>query len=378
VSAPAPTMAAEGSTIVRAFRTVGSLAAFAVAPVVVLVTMLEVGLDPGPLSHDFHYELYPEAQALLDGRNPFPASDFDPLGPAPNLIWPPLAAFLVSPLTLLPLATADVVMALLGLVCFAAALWVVGVRDWRVYGAFALWPQVAGEMRVSHLTPVIALLLAVAWRYRGSEVRTGVAIGASIALKLFVLPLAVWLAARRRAGAFGIAVGIGLTSLLLVLPFTGLDTYFDALTTLGRTFDQDSYTLFGLLAQLGLPDEIARIATLAVGGAMLAGVWRYRSFTLAVAASLVLSPIVWLDYFAVLGIPLAAFRPRLSVIWFVPLVTWGAAGSGIGIGDPFDVIRVLVSFAVVVVVALRHEAPSAVVGQRLVPIATRRVSRERV
>jgi hypothetical protein len=341
--------------ILQALKNVGSLAVFAAAPVAVLATMLAVGLDPGPLSHDFHYELYPEAQALIDGRNPFPRADFDPLGTMPNLIWPPVAAFLVSPLTALPLAAADVAIALVGLACFAAALWLVGVRDWRVYGTFALWPQVAGEMRVSHLTPAIAVLLAVAWRYRHSDARTGAAIGAAVALKLFVWPLAFWLAVNRRARACALAVALALSSLLLVLPYTGLDAYFRALTELGRTFDQDSYTVFGLLAQLGLSDGVARLVTFVAGSALLVGVWRYRSFTLAVGASLVLSPIVWLDYFAVLAVPLAVVRPRLSPIWLVPLLTWGAAGSGFGIGESVETARVLGCMLIVLAVAFHGE-----------------------
>ena len=317
-----------------ATRKLGSVLAFAVAPVAALVLMLVIGLGgPGPLAHDFHYELYPEAKALLDGESPFPGGAFDPLSPEPNLIWPPIAAFLVSPLTLLPIGTADVVMAGLGLACFAAALWVVGVRDWRVYGAFALWPQVAGEMRVSHLTPVVALLVALAWRHRDSQLRAGAACGLAISLKLSVWPLAVWLAAGRRHRAFSRCSRNRALSLLLLLPFTSLDSYVRALTELGRTFDQDSYTVFGLLAQLGAPDAVARGATLLLGAALLAGVWTRRSFALAVGASLVLSPIVWLDYFAILGVPLAIARPRLSVVWLVPLATWGAQGSGIGIGD---------------------------------------------
>ena len=48
-------------------------------------------------------------------------------------------------------------MVLIGLACFALSLWLIGVRDWRIYGVVALWPQFVGEMRVSHLTPVIML-----------------------------------------------------------------------------------------------------------------------------------------------------------------------------------------------------------------------------
>ena len=341
-------------TLRIALERVGTAVAFGVAPVCAFALMLSVGLDPGPLSHDFHYELYPEAAALLDGRNPFP-DDFDPANLQPNLIWPPVAALLVSPLTALPIATADVVMAFLGLVCFGLALWLVGLRDWRVYGAFALWPQAVGEMRVSHLTPVLALLLALAWRDRDRELRAGLTIGLAIALKFFLWPLAVWLASERRLRGTALAVGTALASLLLVAPFMPLGTYVRMLMELGRTFDQDAYTVFGLLAQLGAPDAPARGVTFALVALLLAATWRLRSFPLAIAAALVCSPIVWLDYYALLAVPLAVARPRLSPVWLVPLITWGAVGSGFGIGDPVDSARVLVAFGVVTAVCALAE-----------------------
>ncbi len=121
--APAPAPAA-------ALRRVGTIFVLGVLPVAALVTMFVVGWQGGPLSGDFHHELYPEAKLLLHGHNPFPAAE-DEIGGA-NLIWPPVAAYLVSPLTLLPASVADVVMVLIGLACFALSLWLVGVRDWRL------------------------------------------------------------------------------------------------------------------------------------------------------------------------------------------------------------------------------------------------------
>ena len=91
--------------------------------------------------------------------------------------------------------------------------------------------------------------------------------------------------------------------------------------------------MYGLLVQAGVSDAPARIAMLVVGAVLLAGTWRYRSLALALAAAFALSPIVWLDYFTLAALPLALARPRLTWIWFVPLVTWGAEGAGIGIGD---------------------------------------------
>jgi hypothetical protein len=333
---------------------VGTIFLLGVLPVAALVTMFFVGLTSGPLAGDFHWELYPEAQLLLHGENPFPAAGWDPLAQA-NLIWPPAAAYLVSPLTVLPAGAADVVIVLIGLAGFALSLWLVGVRDWRVYGAVGLWPEVVGEMRVSHLTPIVAVLVATAWRYRDTRGLPGVAVGFAVAVKFFVWPVALWLAAVRRTREALLAALVAGASLLLVLPFIGLHEYAHRLSRLGRAFDQDSYTVYGLLIQAGASDSVARGATCAIGVTLLAGMFRYRSFALAIAAALVLSPIVWLDYFALAALPLALARPRLSAIWFLPIATFGMEGAGVGIGDVADIARLLVIYGLVFWVAFAHD-----------------------
>ena len=286
-------------------------------------------------------------------RRDDPAS-WDPLAQS-NLIWPPLSAFLVSPLTILPAGAADVVIVLIGLACFALSLWLVGVRDWRVYGVVGLWPEVVSEMRVSHLTPIVAVLVAAAWRYRDTRNLPGLLVGLSIAVKFFVWPVALWLAAVRRTREALIAALVAGASLLLVLPYMGIDDYAHRLSKLGRAFDQDSYTVFGLLVQAGASEGVARGATFAVGIGILVAMWRYQSFALAIAAALVLSPIVWLDYLALAALPLALARPRLSAIWFLPIATWGLEGAGIGIGDVSDIARLLVVYGVVFWVAFSHD-----------------------
>lgn len=358
VNTPPPIdMPAPAPDLVAALRRVGTIFALGVLPIAALVTMFVVGWQGGPLSGDFHHELYPEAKLLLHGHNPFPAAE-DEIGGA-NLIWPPVAAYLVSPLTLLPASVADVVMVLIGLACFALSLWLVGVRDWRIYGVVALWPQFVGEMRVSHLTPVIMLLVAGAWRWRDTRGAPGLLVGLAVAIKFFVWPVGLWLAATRRLADAALAAAVAACSLLLLLPFTSLHEYADALRRLGQVFDQDSYNVYGVLVQAGAPDAVARVAMLLVGAALLAATWRYRSLALALAAAFALSPIVWLDYFTLAALPLALARPRLSAIWFLPLVTWGAEGAGIGIGDVRTDLRVLLVFCVVLAVAFRGEARGA-------------------
>jgi hypothetical protein len=327
---------------------------FGVLPVVAAVSMIVFAYRSDTLAIDFHRELYPESKEILAGNNPFPDESHD-FYSNPNFIWPPVAAYLAAPLTLLEVDTADVVIAVIGLICFMLSLRIVGVRDWRVYGAFALWPQVIGEVRVSHLTPLLCLLVAIAWRYRNSNGKPGVAIGFAGALKFFLWPVGLWLAAIGRAREMLLAAAIAGASLLLVLPFTGLDDYMRALLELGRTFDQDAYSPFGLLLQLGAPETFSRVVTFVLGGGLLLLMWRWGSLGLAVAAALVLSPIVWLDFYALAAIPLATVMPRLGVVWLIPLVTWGLPSAGIGAGTTWGITRALVAFTIVFAVIVRAE-----------------------
>lgn len=337
-----------------ALRRLLPILVFGVLPVVVAVAMFATAHSSGSLSADFHNELYPESKLLLDWENPFPGPEH-PLEEGKNLIWPPVAAFLVAPFTVLSPGAADWAVALVGLGCFLLSLRIVGVRDWRVYGAFLLWPPVIGEIRVSHLTPVLCLLLALAWRYRDVRVAPGLAIGLAGAVKFFLWPLGIWLAAIGRARETLVAAAVAGASLLLVLPFTGLDDYFRTLLELGDAFDQDSYSPFGFLAQIGLPERFARVVSVVLGAALLLACWRRASLGLAVAAALVLSPIVWLDYYAAAAIPLAVVRPRLSWVWLAPLATWGLLSAGIGAGNGWGSARVLIVFAIVFAVIVRAE-----------------------
>ena len=115
--------------------------------------------------------------------------------------------------------------------------------------------------------------------------------------------------------------------------------------------------------QIGVGRRRARVVTYLLGAALLVACWRRASLGLAVAAALVLSPIVWLDYYAVAAIPLAVVRPRLSAVWFAPLATWGLLSAGIGAGNGWGSARVLIVFAVVFAVIVRSERQAEAGGE---------------
>ena len=327
-----------------AFARVGPVALFAALPVVVVCTTFVVAVRTGPLAWDFRNELYPQAEALLAGENPYP-----------DALWPPLAAVVAMPFTILPSEAAGVAFAIAGLCCMALALWLVGLRDWRVYGVVGLWPPVVADIRIAHLTPLLCLLAALVWRYRDRPLVAGAALGAAGGLKLFLWPLGVWLLATRRTSAALVAAVVAMASFLAIAPFAPLGEYVETLRTISARFDQDGYSTFGFLTRVGLDESASHVFTYAIGAALLLGTWLRRSFALAVAAALVLSPIVWLDFYALAAIPLATVMPRLGIVWLVPLVTWGLPSSGIGAGTTWGITRALVAFTIVFAVAVRSE-----------------------
>lgn len=331
-------------------RRILSIGAFAVLPAAVIVGMFVVAVESGPIALDFHQELYPQAKALLAGRNPYPGA-----------IWPPAAAAVAMPFTIAPPAVADVLVGIVGLTCVALALWIVGVRDARVYGVTGLWPQVVADIRIAHLTPLLCLLAALAWRLRERAAGAGLATGLAAAIKLFLWPIGVWLLATRHVRAAAVAAMTVAASLLLLLPFTHLDEYAETLLRVGREFDGHSYTPYALATRLGLNDVVARVLGSGMGALLLVFTWRRRSFALAMAAALALSPVVWYDYFALAVVPLAIARPTLSLAWFLPLVTWGLPSSAIA-ASPWDTALVLAVFAVVFWIAVDGRASVTTTG----------------
>jgi hypothetical protein len=299
-----------------------------VVPIVVLVVGAIEAVRLNSVGVDFRGELYPEAKLLLHGHDPFPASDAD-LSGGVNRIFPIPAAALVGPLTLLPVAAATVVFTVLLLAAFGGTLWLLGVRDWRVYGAVALWPATLSALQTANLTILLALLVAVAWRWRDRRWTPGIAVGAAIALKLFLWPLVVWLIAFRRYASAAVATALAVAGTLLVVPFVSLPEYARLMRNLGSTFSTESYNVVGLCAQVGLgTGAVADTVAAAIGLGLIAVAYRHRSLPLALAASLVLSPIVWLHYFVLLAIPLATTRPAFAGAWLVPLALWLVPGSG--------------------------------------------------
>jgi alpha-1,2-mannosyltransferase len=248
--------------------------------------------------------------------------------------YPPLLAWLVAPLEPLSGSAAGFVWTLVSLVMVGVALWLLELRDWRCYALAYVFLFTQSSIVLGTIEPLLLVAVAAAWRWRDAAMRSAVAVGSAIALKLFVWPLVIWLAVthRLRGAVAAVAVALGLVFVSwAAIGFAGVGDYPGVLRRLANDESTSSYSVVALGVRAHLPLLAARIIAVLVALALLAAaVWVARderrtprnrdvaTLTLALAAALAASPIVWVHYFLLLLVPLALIRPRLSLLWFVP------------------------------------------------------------
>jgi hypothetical protein len=213
------------------------------------------------------------------------------------------------------------------------ALRLMGVRDWRCYGAAALSITLLSAVMLGSVTPLMLLGAALAWRYRDRWRACALAVASLIALKLILWPLVIWLwfTGRRRAAAASLAGGVLLcVAGWAVIAFHGALGYPRLLSNLASLEADRGYSIVHVAHLLGMGGEVARLAPYIAGAAVLAAIplvvsraeGDRRAFTLALFAGLVFSPIVWQQYFALLLVPIAACRQRFAGVWLLPLGYW--------------------------------------------------------
>src|SRR5437764_9570500 len=137
-------------------------------------------------------------------------------------------------------------------------------------------------------------------------------------LKLFLWPLGVWLLATRRWRAALLCVAGGAVLLLggwAVIGFAGLGSYPTLVHVLQQVEAPASYSVVALL---DLSGTAATTLTAVLSLTGVAAIWLAargaggdrRAFAVAVVASLVATPLIWMHYLLLLYVPIALYRPR--------------------------------------------------------------------
>jgi hypothetical protein len=320
----------ERPVIAESWRPFAGLAVGAVAAawaVKLYYDRLEAYVDGAGAQHDLDVFLRASGR-VLHGASPY-AFHGDQ-----TFAYPPFAAWLLAPLHPLSSSAAGFVWTLLSLGIVGLALWWLELRDWRCYALAFVFLFTRSSIDLGTIEPLLLFAVAAAGRWRDQAVRAAGAVGAAIVLKLFLWPLALWLAITRRlraaAAAVAFAVALAVVS-WAAIGFAGIGDYPGVLRRLANDESTSSYSVVALGVRAHLPLLAARIIAVLVTLALLAAAaWVARderrrprdrdvaTLTIVLAAALAASPIVWVHYFLLLLVPLALTRPRLSLLWFVP------------------------------------------------------------
>ena len=284
----------------------------------------------GTFGFDFTGTLWQPARRLLDGGSPYPsATDAASLTAGNPSVYPPLPIELASPLARLGFDTSLAIWMVVLVFAVVAALWAVGVRDWRCYSLALLSPPVVEGLFLANVTLFLMLPIALAWRWRVHAIKAGATVGAAIAIKPVLLPLVGWFLLTRRVRAAAISAAAAVS--LIVVPwaaigFDGMREYPAAprssrggvragLSVRARgsvmAWDGTDGTAPHLPRHRGCPCRIAIGVRHRENGDLAA-------FSIMVGASIVASPIVWPHYLALLLVPLAIAWPRAGLPWLLP------------------------------------------------------------
>ena len=343
-----------------------------ILPPIALAVLVQASLQKGSLALDLVHAYIPAAHEVLHGHSPYPPATLAALQPRLAFIYPPLTAWLVAPFAALPTGAAQGVGVALMIAAVVGTLLLLGVRDWRCHMIAMLWLPTFTAIQTVNLALPVAVAVAAIWRYRNRSFVAGFLLGLLIALKLYLWPIGLWLIATRRVRAAATAV---ITAVVLAvgswLPIglSGLRTYPHLLHVVTGLERGDAYTPAALLAP-ATSWTFATIVCALAGLGVLALAWRRSgedersAFVLAIAATLMLTPIVWMSYFVVLLVVIGLYAPRFTWLWTLPLVLWVGPQSSNGSSWQTAVVLLTAATAVAVVVNRSPgatEAPTPVV-----------------
>ena len=347
--------------LLRRYRRPAELAVFAEVPAIALALLawFQAGHGGG-----WDFAIFRHAgDAVVHGDSPYvPHPTVQLFAANDKFVYPMPFAIPFIPFVVLPEEVGAVGFLALGVGAVLLSVRLLGVRDPRCYGAALLGLPVISSFGLGTIGPFLLLLCAAGWRYR-DRTRCGVLLAIAAAAKLFLWPLLVWLLVTRRYRAFAAAIA----TIAVVLGVwagidpTGLRRYPDTVQLLNDAQSWKSYSIQTLLLSLHSSARTAELIGWLVGAAAVAAIVAVRrrgdraTFAATICAALIATPILWMHYLVLLIIPIALTRPRLALIWAMP-ITLAATSHPDSLGI---VWRIVFDLVVIVVVGVWTTRPSA-------------------
>jgi alpha-1,2-mannosyltransferase len=306
-----------------------------------------------PLSPSYDLDVFLRAgYATLHGQDVYPSPGSAAVYSGSAFVYPYFAAW---PFAALAVISSTLSTTLFFAVCVCAVLiaCLIGAdRD--------LWPAaltlctaftITG-LQLGALSPLLFVGAVFLWRLRERPLAFALLAAPLVASKLFLAPLLVWplLAARYRAFAYASASTLALLMLSFTLGPIGLSPYLHILSELGIHEARAGFGLIGALMSVGFSPHAAQATAIAVALAVFVAAhvhFRRRGdervyFCAGIAASLILTPVLWSHYLILLSAILLILGARRR--WFVLLLlaSW-AISPPHGVDVNTDLIRDITS-----------------------------------
>ena len=207
--------------------------------------------------------------AVLHGHSPYVHPTLKLLAANDRFVYPTPFALPFVPFAVVPEQVGAVCFLILSAAAVLASIWLLGVRDWRCYGASMLAAPVFGAFGVGSIGPFLLLLCALGWRFRSRTV-AGVPLALAAAAKLFLWPVLVWLLVTRRfrALAASLATIAAILALWAAIDPAGMRRYPQTVRLLNEVQRWKSYSVQSLVVSLHLSGSIGEF----VAGAVAVGV----------------------------------------------------------------------------------------------------------
>ena len=316
----------------------------------VLVTIVVVIL---PLSRSYDLDVFLRAgYAALHGQQIYPSAGSPTVYSGSAFVYPYFAAW---PFVALAGISAGLSTTLFFAACACAVLvaCLIGAKGdvWPAALTLCTAFTITG-LQLGALSPLLFVGAVFLWRLRERPLAFALLAAPVIACKLFLAPLLVWplLARRYRAFAYASASTLALLTLSFTLGPIGLGAYLHILSQLGIHEATAGFGLIGALMSARLTAQAAQATAIAVAVAVFVAAHGHfrRSgdervyFCAGIAASLILTPVLWSHYLILLSAILLILGARRR--WFVMLLlTSWAISPPHGIDLNTDVIRHITS-----------------------------------
>ena len=354
-------------------RRVARLACLAIVPALIALGLVGYFMVRGIAGADFKGGITAGSSRLLDGEPPYDSAYVSRIlresargrdaAPIETPAYPPHVLVAALPLVPLGQRLAGVLAMIAAGIALVLALRVIGIADWRCYGALALTPVTLQGVLLANPTIFLVPAVALVWRWRRSGLRVALVLGGALSLKPLLLPALVWLVLTRRwrAALGSLAVCAGLLALGFVSIGSDPLAYWNLSSDLVAAQRHTALSVIAVGSRVGL----SLLAALAMmGGVVVAATaialarWRLARderelFAATIAISLLASPLVHMHYLALLVIPLGLMRPRFGAAWLVGIPFWLMIDGG----GPAPLAAFVVYAALMVVAVTRPRGP---------------------